>query len=237
MREKISNWFSRQYWGVWFWLGNAPWATTLFRKTFVRKWQKGKPVESAFCRDVTKETVMVWEGFPSSGNSSSTKLIRKAVGREVPITNHTHSANLIAHAIRLEKPVVVLIRDPLDCVESMTRRWSFHKADTCLSWYILFYKRLMPIREELIVVKFSTVISDIGRVFSHLRERHGLEIDCTVDIKSEWVVGKKLALLSEDERQRLVTEKNERRAHIEKNYPELLAEAQAVCVEFSGNSI
>ena len=90
---------------------------------------------------VDVHTDLVLEGYQSCGNTFARKAMEHA-NPTVRIASHSHSWANIAHGLRLGKPVVVLLRPPLDAVASHAVRMRLDDLDRELRRYRQFYRRV-----------------------------------------------------------------------------------------------
>lgn len=224
------------YWQFWFFLANTENTQSLFKLTYIRRWKKmAKSVSASSCYDINERTGLVWEGYPSSGNSTSGRVLLKSVGDRFAITNHTHSANIALEGLAEGKPVVILIRDPLDCVVSMTKRWPFLTAGQCLKWYCRFYRRLMPALDKIVVFRFETITDDFQNVVRTLNEKFHFGLAEGLDSKSEWKIAGKMKEMTPEERHLLKEDKARRQSQIRSDFAAQLEEAQLVYRLFTKN--
>ncbi len=120
---------------------------------------------------VSGQTGVVIEGFPRSANSYAVVAF-KLVNPEVPIGHHLHVPIQLMQACRFEIPAVLVLRAPEEAVASfMVFQGSFN-ADIYLKTYIRFHKLLQPCLEQIVVVSFETVISDINRMITALNQKY-----------------------------------------------------------------
>lgn len=233
--KKILN---RAYWQVWFFLGNTAGMHFIFKRTYIRRWKtKDKSPLGKYNYDINARTGLVWEGFPGSGNSTSGRALIKSIGDRFAVTNHTHSANIALEGLKQDKPVAILIRYPIDCIDSMTRRWPFLDAGQCLDWYCRFYLRLLPKQEDLLVVKFETVVKDFEKVVNSLNVRFNLSLAEDIDPRSEWRTGQKNREMPDEDKIRLLNEKDKRQQLILNLHGEKLERANKVYLQFVNNAI
>src|SRR5438132_3094774 len=90
---------------------------------------------------VDADTDLVLEGYQSCGNTFARKAMEHA-NPTARIASHSHSWANIAHGLRLGKPVVVLLRAPLDAVASHAVRMRLDDLDRELRRYRQFYRRV-----------------------------------------------------------------------------------------------
>ena len=108
-----------------------------------------------------------------------------AQDEELSIAHHNHVPAPILNAVRWGLPTVVLIRDPVETIISnrglqlqigavegrdMSQRVSY---DTQLRTWMQFYRRIAPVRDEVVVASFEVVTEDFGTVIDAVNERFG----------------------------------------------------------------
>ncbi len=233
-----SNCIRKIYWTIWFFLGNTNGLYFPFKVMFINRWKRKCHDEyKSRCYDVNSFTGLVWEGFPSSGNSTSSRAILSSINKRFAITNHTHSANIVLKGVNSNIPVAILIRDPLSCVESMTRRWQFMDPGQCLDWYVRFYERLMPEVEHILVIKFETVIANFELVIRALNDQFQLDISSDLDINAQWHTGKALRELDPEILEKKRNDKNLRKESISSLHADKLIQAKDIHEKFTINAI
>ena len=141
-------------------------------------------------RIVKNSTDIVIEGFPRSANSFAVQAFKVAQSSdEITIATHVHSPSHVIKAVKLNKPVLVLIRNPRDTLISL-RALGMQLQDTqaeamlnysfnhMASYYIHFYKRLMAFQDQVIFAEFDQVIKDFPGIINHLNYRYGTSFLC-----------------------------------------------------------
>lgn len=132
-------------------------------------------------RAVSLSSDLVIEGFSRSANSFAVSAFRMAQDRAVSIATHLHQPCNVIRGIRLRKPVMLLIRDPISAVislkslyiEKRQRRVSSSTLFTpsfkdLFTWYTLFYESLLPYRNDVLVLRFEQVTRDFGKCIEDL---------------------------------------------------------------------
>src|SRR5256714_6089658 len=89
---------------------------------------------------VNAGTDVVIESYQSCGNTFARKAMEHATPR-ARVASHSHSWANVARGLRLRKPVVVLLRHPLDAVASHAVRMRLDDLDRELRRYRHFYRR------------------------------------------------------------------------------------------------
>ena len=124
-----------------------------------------------------KDTALVIEGFPRSGNTFSVAAFQIANGRQLHLGRHLHGAPHLLRAQRLGVPAIALVRDPADAVPSYLIRRSGLHAEDALVEYLDFYRTAWPAREAFVVGLFDQVTSDFGGVVDRVNERFGTSFE------------------------------------------------------------
>lgn len=143
----------------------------------------------------SSRTDIVIEGFPRCANSFAVRAFRYAndPDEKLWIATHLHSPAAVIVASRLAKPTLVLIRDPdkavisqaallvqrktlprfygtvgqlseVEC-ESMVRYWTRR--------YGLYYRRLMPVKQQLVIGRFEEVTSNFSAIIDRFNSKFG----------------------------------------------------------------
>ena len=127
---------------------------------------------------VEPDTDICIEGFPRSGNTFLYKLV-KELNPELKTANHKHSVGHIKHAFYLNKPVIILIRDPLDAITSELIRYSndgkiISKHLYTINRYTQFYDYVSNVSNQVTLVTFAELTQDTERVLSELERKYAL---------------------------------------------------------------
>ena len=133
---------------------------------------------------VCEDTELVVEGFPRCANSFAAQCIRllcRANGRELRFATHAHSPAHVVAGLRLEKPTLVVVREPVAAITSLQALWmqsgiSIQSVNGLLRRYIQFYEMLHPYRGEIVISDFSKTTSDYPSVIRELNERFNLNL-------------------------------------------------------------
>lgn len=120
-----------------------------------------------------RDTALVIEGFPRSGNTFASAAFMVANGREVSMGRHLHGAPHLLRAARLGVPAITLIRDPRDAVLSYVIRRPHLTVTDALIEYVDFYRTAWRARESFVIGRFAQVIEDFGSVIDEVNERFG----------------------------------------------------------------
>jgi hypothetical protein len=125
------------------------------------------------CEPVRRSTEIVIEGFPRCANTFSVAAFRLAQGRPVRIAHHLHSPAQVLAAVRWQVPTMLLVREPVAATASYAVRNRDLPLATILDEYRRFYTLLEPVRDQVVVARFSDVVNDFGAVIDRVNERYG----------------------------------------------------------------
>jgi len=179
-----------------------------------------------------KDTELVIEGFPRSGNSFSVYAFSNAGARDLSIAHHVHSPSQIITAARYGLPAVLLVRAPRDAVSGGLAKIATHRTGDLLRAYTAYYRSLLPLREHYVIAPFETVTTDIGRIVSAVNRRFGTAFS-EIDADRHMALSQKfLALEKFDALQAGETEETSDRAPQFGRYSSLLKRAEAEHARF-----
>jgi hypothetical protein len=121
-----------------------------------------------FLVDDTSDVVV--EGYQSCGNTFARKALEQA-NPSLRIASHCHSWANVARGLRLGKPVVVLLRPPLDAVASHAVRMRLDDLDRELRRYHRFYRRVSTVTGSVVLAPFEMTVDRFGDVVRALNAR------------------------------------------------------------------
>jgi hypothetical protein len=120
---------------------------------------------------VGKDTELVIEGFPRSGNSFAVNAFQMAQPRLVRLAHHIHAPAQVILAARRGLPILVLVREPVAAVSSLVIRHPYISMRMALHEYIRFYETIAPYRDKFVVGLFGQVTNDYGEVIKRINQR------------------------------------------------------------------
>ena len=119
---------------------------------------------------VGADTDLVIEGYQSCGNTFCRDAMEYA-NPEIRIASHVHSWTHVARGLQLGKPVMVLLRPPLDAVASHAVRMRLDDLDRELRRYHRFYRRVSTMAESVVVAPFDMTATRFGDVVERVNAR------------------------------------------------------------------
>lgn len=137
-----------------------------------------KPPKSFQMRSpVTKSTDIVVEGFPRSSNTFLTVALTKLLGEGVSIANHYHSSAQFSLGYKLKKPMVLVVREPLNCLVSNLLYYPNRSREEIVDDYILFHENIKQYLPDIFVVDFNDVTTNPLALIAKISDEFDLEID------------------------------------------------------------
>ena len=121
---------------------------------------------------VDGDTDLVLEGYQSCGNTFARKAMEHA-NPSARIASHSHSWANVARGLRLGKPVVVLLRPPLDALASHTVRMRLDNLHRELARYRHFYRRVATMADQVVFSPFEATADRFGDVIEAVNHRYG----------------------------------------------------------------
>ncbi len=119
---------------------------------------------------VEPATDLIIEGYQSCGNTFARKALEHA-NPELRIASHSHSGAHVARGLRLGKPVVVLMRHPLEAIASHAVRMRLDDLDRELFRYHRFYRRVSTMSESVVLAPFEVTVNRFCDVISQVNTR------------------------------------------------------------------
>ncbi len=133
--------------------------------------------ESVRSRWVTRDTDLVVEGFPRSGNTYAALGIASAQPRPVRIVSHAHVPAQVRRAVALEVPTVVAVRDPADATCSMAVADPHHRVRDLLRYWIHYHEQVLELEHGVVVASFADITGQLGAVVDAVNRRFATELE------------------------------------------------------------
>jgi hypothetical protein len=119
---------------------------------------------------VDARTDVVIESYQSCGNTFARKAMEHA-NPHARIASHSHSWANVARGLRLEKPVVVLLRDPVEAIASHVVRMRLDDLDRELRRYRRFFGRVAAAPDSVVLTPFEVTVNRFGDVIGAVNAR------------------------------------------------------------------
>jgi len=122
-----------------------------------------------------KETDIVIEGFPRCGNTFVHEAFEFSQKETVNIAHHFHAPPSIVRAVNANKPAILLLRNPIDCVVSLILRQPNILISDAIQSYIDFHTVLLPWRDDVVIADFDDIQTDLGLVIKKINQKFDSE--------------------------------------------------------------
>jgi len=126
---------------------------------------------------VGSDTEFVLDGFQGSANSFAAAAFEASQERPVAMAHHMHAPAQIIKAVRNGIPTLVLIREPVGTVLSITSRWPYISLRQALRSYVRFYEKIGPYRQGYVLSTFEETTRHFDRVIRRVNDRFGTDFD------------------------------------------------------------
>ena len=124
---------------------------------------------------VDRETDIVIEGFPRSGNTFAYTAFVMAQSRPVRAAGRVHAPAQLIAAARWRIPGIVLIRHPDEAIPSFLIRHPRTGVRQAMRGWLRFYAPLGAYLNRLVVGTFDQVTRDLGAVIERVNDRFGTD--------------------------------------------------------------
>lgn len=133
------------------------------------RWSAPEP----HARRLTSSTELVIEGFPRSGNTFAYWALQLAQGRAVDIASHVHVPAQVKLAVRMGKPTLFVVREPLGCLASNLTSCPHVRFDAILREYAHHHREVLPYAPDVVVGTFEQTTGDLTILLEALNTRFG----------------------------------------------------------------
>lgn len=124
-------------------------------------------------RAVTADTVAVIEGFPRSGNTFAYFALQEAQPGPVQVSSHVHVPAQVAQAVRMGKPTLVVVREPVACLASLLTAAPHVRIGPAYDEYTHHHRQVLRWADHIVVGTFEQVTTDFGSVIVAVNARFG----------------------------------------------------------------
>ena len=124
---------------------------------------------------VDRQSDIVIEGFPRSGNTFAYTAFVMAQRRPVRAAGRVHAPAQLIAAARWGIPGIVLIRHPDEAIPSFLIRHPRTGVRQAMRGWLRFYAPLQPYLNRLVVATFDQVTHDLGEVIETVNDRFGTD--------------------------------------------------------------
>lgn len=120
------------------------------------------------------------DGFARSGNTFVADMLRATQRPDFTLESHHHIPPFVMAACEHGTPTVLLIREPVDSVISLSlhSQWSLRKS---LDHYIAYHACLRPYQSRVMIARFADFTWDFRRLVLDINQRFGLSLKTDFD--------------------------------------------------------
>lgn len=122
---------------------------------------------------IEKDTAIVIEGYPRSGNTFASSAFRLAQDQPVKIAYRLHAPTQLIVAAKIGIPAIALIRKPEDAVLSWVIHRSHLNIEQALKGYISFHEAILPYCDKFVIADFDVVVSDFASIIRAVNSKYG----------------------------------------------------------------
>ena len=140
--------------------------------------------KTKICRPQTDLCV---EGFPRSANTFCVDFLAylcRTENLQLNFAHHTHSPLNVELAIKLEKPCLVLIREPVSAITSFAI-YSGARISAVAQRYLEFYKDINTWSPAILIADFDVIVANINIVIAKLNQQYCMQIPLSLDLKKD----------------------------------------------------
>lgn len=135
------------------------------------------------CHFVAPHKAIVIEGYPRSANTFSSLAFKHSNSDKI-IASHLHSQAQIIRGVKLNIPVLMLIREPEQAIRSVLVRRPELSAKAAIFAYIRFYEDTVPYIPFIVVATMQEATADFGGIIQRINAKYGTTFyEPIVDIK------------------------------------------------------
>ena len=126
---------------------------------------------------VRRETDLVVEGFPRSGNTFALLALMTAQPRPLRTADHLHVPAQVLRAVAWNIPVLLIVREPDAAIRSLVVRYPYISPSQAAAAYSRFHERCWPLRDRVVVATFEQVTGRLGDVVARLNRAFGTDFE------------------------------------------------------------
>lgn len=121
-----------------------------------------------------RSTDLLIEGYPRSANSFLEAYTKVLSNEKLRLAHHSHSRSVVMRALDMGKPILLLVRNPVDAAVSYLEESNKLSSPWVLfREYSIFYQGLERHRERILFCSFNTATKHPERIFPALNSKFG----------------------------------------------------------------
>jgi hypothetical protein len=136
---------------------------------------------------VDHNTDIVIEGFPRSANTYAVLAFQNAQVEKIVIAHHLHAQAQFILAKKHNVPAIALLREPTEAITSLINRDNSISVSQAVQRYIDFYRLVLQLKEDIVIAKFTTVVSDFSKVVAICNTKFNCNFELPLNTEEEKV--------------------------------------------------
>lgn len=134
---------------------------------------------------VSQKTDLVIEAFPRCANTFFTMAIYLSQKKKINLANHYHSTAQILLALKYNKPIVTIIREPIPAISSLIIRHPKISQVQALKSYIQFYECILKNKHKILIVNFDDATKNLNVCINRINNKFRMNLQQTVNEQFE----------------------------------------------------
>ena len=136
---------------------------------------------------VDHNTDIVIEGFPRSANTFAVLAFQNAQNTKPVIAHHLHAQAQFILAKKYNVPSIAILREPIEAISSLINRDNNINVSQAVQRYIDFYRLVLQMKEDIVIAKFTTVVSDFSKIIAICNNKFNCDFELPSDSEKEKV--------------------------------------------------
>jgi hypothetical protein len=150
-------------------------------------------------------TDLVIEGYPRSANSFLEAYIKVLSEDKLQLSHHSHSRSVVLRAVKIRKPVLVLVRHPVEAAVSyFEESGKLSSPWVLLREYVIFYKQLEHWADRVLFCSFETATRKPEVIIPAVNAKFGTDFSLRTQTPEDGQKINELMISVADQRARIV---------------------------------
>lgn len=125
---------------------------------------------------VAKDTTLCVEGFQRSGNGYC-EAILKYKNKDLEITHHAHAFANIKRSVQWNVPILVLVRNPIDCIASLITFDERLSDNIAIGNYIRYYRAVERYKDQILIIEFSQLTEAPDVIIEKVNQKYSMNLN------------------------------------------------------------
>ena len=120
---------------------------------------------------IDQNTDIVIEGYPRSANTFCVASFQYMQNKSISVASHRHELGQVLCALKMDLPVIILIREPKQAVSSFVIRENI-SIKYALHYYIKYYNKILANLNYFVIGDFHDIIKNIDIVIERINIKY-----------------------------------------------------------------